>query len=71
MTLPAVDRVAITTVVDNYIDSLRRDEKVARRFGHAQARKMPDLRAEHGLHGWAPSCGRYGACSSAGAHSSV
>ena len=47
--LPAVDRVAITTVVDNYIDSLRRDEKVARRFGHAQARKMPDLRAEHGL----------------------
>ena len=48
-TLPAVDRVAVTTVVDNYIDSLRGDEKVARRFGHAQARKMPDLRAEHGL----------------------
>jgi 7,8-dihydropterin-6-yl-methyl-4-(beta-D-ribofuranosyl)aminobenzene 5'-phosphate synthase len=47
--LPAVDSVAVTTVVDNYIDSLRRDEKVARRFGHAQARKMPDLRAEHGL----------------------
>ena len=47
--LPPVDRVSITTVVDNYIDSLRRDEKVARRFGHAQARKMPDLRAEHGL----------------------
>lgn len=47
--LQPVDRVAVTTVVDNYIDSLRRDEKVARRFGHAQARKMPDLRAEHGL----------------------
>lgn len=45
----SVDRVAVTTVVDNYIDSLRGDEKVARRFGHAQARKMPDLRAEHGL----------------------
>jgi 7,8-dihydropterin-6-yl-methyl-4-(beta-D-ribofuranosyl)aminobenzene 5'-phosphate synthase len=47
--LAEVDRLAVTTVVDNYIDSLRRDEKVARRFGHAQARKMPDLRAEHGL----------------------
>jgi 7,8-dihydropterin-6-yl-methyl-4-(beta-D-ribofuranosyl)aminobenzene 5'-phosphate synthase len=47
--LPAVDRVVVTTVIDNYIDSLRRDEKVARRFGHARARKMPDLRAEHGL----------------------
>jgi 7,8-dihydropterin-6-yl-methyl-4-(beta-D-ribofuranosyl)aminobenzene 5'-phosphate synthase len=47
--LAAVDRVVVTTVVDNYIDSLRRDEKVARRFGHVQARKMPDLRAEHGL----------------------
>ena len=47
--LPSVDRVVVTTVIDNYIDSLRRDEKVARRFGHAQARKMPDLRAEHGL----------------------
>jgi 7,8-dihydropterin-6-yl-methyl-4-(beta-D-ribofuranosyl)aminobenzene 5'-phosphate synthase len=47
--LPEVERVAVTTVVDNYIDSLRRDEKVAKRFGHAQARKMPDLRAEHGL----------------------
>jgi 7,8-dihydropterin-6-yl-methyl-4-(beta-D-ribofuranosyl)aminobenzene 5'-phosphate synthase len=49
MPLAPVERVAVTTVVDNYIDSLRRDEKVARRFGHAQARKMPDLRAEHGL----------------------
>jgi hypothetical protein len=32
--LPAVDRVAVTTVVEN-IDTLRRDKKVARRFGHA------------------------------------
>ena len=47
--LDAVDRVTVTTVVDNYIDSLRRDEKVARRFSHAVARKMPEVRAEHGL----------------------
>ena len=49
MTLDEVDRVTITTVVDNYIDSLRRDEPVARRFSHMVARKMTDLRAEHGL----------------------
>jgi 7,8-dihydropterin-6-yl-methyl-4-(beta-D-ribofuranosyl)aminobenzene 5'-phosphate synthase len=49
VSLAPVDRVAITTVVDNYIDSLRRDEPVARRFSHAVARKMTDLRAEHGL----------------------
>jgi 7,8-dihydropterin-6-yl-methyl-4-(beta-D-ribofuranosyl)aminobenzene 5'-phosphate synthase len=49
VTLAEVDRVSITTVVDNYIDSLRRDEPVARRFSHAVARKMTDLRAEHGL----------------------
>ncbi|HXU87347.1 MAG TPA: MBL fold metallo-hydrolase [Methylomirabilota bacterium] len=49
MNLPPVDRIAITTVVDNYIDALRRDEPVARRFSHAVARKMTDLRAEHGL----------------------
>lgn len=49
MRLPAVDRVAVTTVVDNYIDSLRRDDAIARRWSHAVARKMPDLRAEHGL----------------------
>jgi 7,8-dihydropterin-6-yl-methyl-4-(beta-D-ribofuranosyl)aminobenzene 5'-phosphate synthase len=47
--LPPVDRLTITTVVDNYVDSLRRDEPVARRFSHAVARKMTDLRAEHGL----------------------
>ncbi|MBI1734159.1 MAG: MBL fold metallo-hydrolase [Candidatus Rokubacteria bacterium] len=44
-----MDRVSITTLVDNYIDSLRRDEPVARRFSHSVARKMTDLRAEHGL----------------------
>lgn len=49
MMLDEVDRITITTVVDNYIDSLRRDEPVARRFSHAVARKMTDLRAEHGL----------------------
>jgi 7,8-dihydropterin-6-yl-methyl-4-(beta-D-ribofuranosyl)aminobenzene 5'-phosphate synthase len=47
--LDEVDRVSITTLVDNYIDSLRRDEPVARRFSRAIARKMQDLRAEHGL----------------------
>ncbi len=47
--LPEVDRVTVTTVVDNYIDSLRRDEPHARRFSQAVARKMTDLRAEHGL----------------------
>jgi 7,8-dihydropterin-6-yl-methyl-4-(beta-D-ribofuranosyl)aminobenzene 5'-phosphate synthase len=47
--LTPLDRIVITTVVDNYIDSLRRDAPVARRFSHAVARKMTDLRAEHGL----------------------
>src|SRR5436190_7423178 len=47
--LGEVDRVTVTTVVDNYIDSLRRDEPHARRFSSAVARKMTDLRAEHGL----------------------
>lgn len=47
--LTEVDRVRVTTVVDNYIDVLRQDEKVARRFSTFVARQMPDLRAEHGL----------------------
>ena len=52
MTLEAVDRISVTTVVDNSVDSLRADEKVARRWNHARARKMPTLRAEHGLAHW-------------------
>ena len=52
MTLPEVDRLSVTTVVDNFIDSLRADEKIARRFTHAQARRMPTLKAEHGLGHW-------------------
>jgi 7,8-dihydropterin-6-yl-methyl-4-(beta-D-ribofuranosyl)aminobenzene 5'-phosphate synthase len=52
MPLAEVDRISVTTVVDNSIDSLRRDEKVARRFTHARARRMPTLRAEHGLAHW-------------------
>jgi len=52
VSLPAVDRLRVTTVVDNSIDNLRGDEKVARRFSHARARKMPTLRAEHGLAHW-------------------
>ncbi len=46
MTLTEVERVRVTTVVDNYIDILRPDEKVARRFSTLVARKIPDLRAE-------------------------
>jgi 7,8-dihydropterin-6-yl-methyl-4-(beta-D-ribofuranosyl)aminobenzene 5'-phosphate synthase len=49
LSLAEVDRVRVTTVVDNYIDALRQDEKVARRFSAFVARQMPDLRAEHGL----------------------
>lgn len=49
MTLPPIDRVSVTTVVDNYIDSLLRDRPNARRFSSMVARKMTDLRAEHGL----------------------
>jgi 7,8-dihydropterin-6-yl-methyl-4-(beta-D-ribofuranosyl)aminobenzene 5'-phosphate synthase len=49
VTLAAVDRIEIVTVVDNYIDALRRDDAIVRRFSSAVARKMPDLRAEHGL----------------------
>src|SRR3989442_6465313 len=49
MTIGAVDRIRITTVVDNYIDNLRQDEAVARRYSAFVAGKMPDLRAEHGL----------------------
>jgi 7,8-dihydropterin-6-yl-methyl-4-(beta-D-ribofuranosyl)aminobenzene 5'-phosphate synthase len=52
MTLEAVDRISVTTVVDNSVDSLRVDEKVARRWTFARARKMPTLRAEHGLAHW-------------------
>jgi 7,8-dihydropterin-6-yl-methyl-4-(beta-D-ribofuranosyl)aminobenzene 5'-phosphate synthase len=49
MAIGAVDRIRITTIVDNYIDNLRRDESVARRYSAFVAGKMPDLRAEHGL----------------------
>ena len=47
--LPPVDRVSVTTVVDNSVDVLRADEKVARRWSVPRARKIADLRAEHGL----------------------
>lgn len=52
MSLSEIDRLSVTTVVDNFIDSLRADEKVAKRFTHAQARRMPTLKAEHGLGHW-------------------
>lgn len=47
--LEPVDSITVTTVVDNYIDSLLRDRPNARRFSSTVARKMTDLRAEHGL----------------------
>ena len=50
--IPEVDRIAITTVVDNSIDQLRADTAVARRFTHARAGRLPTLRAEHGLAHW-------------------
>ena len=49
MRLPPVDRLSVTTVVDNSVDILRPDEKVARRWSVSRARKIADLRAEHGL----------------------
>lgn len=52
MTLEAVDRVSVTTVVDNSVDILRADEKVARRWTSARARRFSTLRAEHGLAHW-------------------
>src|SRR5580765_4333776 len=44
-----VDRIRVTTVVDNYIDNLRQDDAIARRYSAFVAGQMPDLRAEHGL----------------------
>src|SRR5207249_10794381 len=49
MSAGAVDRIRITTVVDNYIDNLRQDTAVARRYSAFVAGKMPGLPAEHGL----------------------
>src|SRR6059036_776677 len=49
MTIGAVDHIRVTTVVDNYIDNLRQDDAIARRYSAFVAGKMPDLRAEHGL----------------------
>jgi 7,8-dihydropterin-6-yl-methyl-4-(beta-D-ribofuranosyl)aminobenzene 5'-phosphate synthase len=49
MSLPAIDRISVTTVVDNSIDALRPDEKVARRHTVERAPRIPQLRAEHGL----------------------
>ena len=47
--LEEIDSLSVTTVVDNYVDSLLRDRPGVRRFSTAVARKMTDLRAEHGL----------------------
>jgi 7,8-dihydropterin-6-yl-methyl-4-(beta-D-ribofuranosyl)aminobenzene 5'-phosphate synthase len=52
VTLEAVDRISVTTVVDNSVDILRADEKVARRWTSTRARRFSTLRAEHGLAHW-------------------
>jgi len=52
LSLPEIERLSVTTVVDNFIDSLRANEKIAKRFTLAQARRMPTLKAEHGLGHW-------------------
>ena len=52
MTLEAVDRISVTTVVDNSVDILRADEKVARRWTSPAHGRCPTLRAEHGLAHW-------------------
>jgi 7,8-dihydropterin-6-yl-methyl-4-(beta-D-ribofuranosyl)aminobenzene 5'-phosphate synthase len=49
MPLEVVDRVTVTTVVDNSIDALRPDEAIARRHTMERAARIPALRAEHGL----------------------
>ncbi len=52
MRLAEVDRISITTLTDNFIDSLRRNEGPARRFDRYRLRRPPTLRAEHGLAHW-------------------
>jgi 7,8-dihydropterin-6-yl-methyl-4-(beta-D-ribofuranosyl)aminobenzene 5'-phosphate synthase len=52
MPLAEVDRVSVTTLTDNFIDSLRRGDDVTRRFDHFTGRRVPTLRAEHGLAHW-------------------
>src|SRR3989442_15839241 len=41
MATDAVDRIRITTVVDNYIDNLRQDDAVARRYSAFVAGEKP------------------------------
>src|SRR2546425_11590550 len=45
----AVDRIRITTVVDNYIDNLRQDDAVARRYSAFVAAEKPDPPPPPGL----------------------
>lgn len=49
MALEPIDRISVTTVVDNSIDALRRDGRVVRRFSGDAGGRVPPLRAEHGL----------------------
>ncbi|HEV8438645.1 MAG TPA: MBL fold metallo-hydrolase [Methylomirabilota bacterium] len=49
MPLGEIDRISVTTVVDNSIDALRPDEKIARRHTLERSGRIPPLRAEHGL----------------------
>lgn len=49
MKLPEVDKLSITSITDNYYDVLRKDEKVARRFGIWNQDEYPPLICEMGL----------------------
>ena len=49
MSLSTIDQMSVTTVVDNSIDALRPDEKIARRHTLERSGRIPTLRAEHGL----------------------
>lgn len=49
MRLPNIDKLSITLITDNYYDVLRKDEKVAHRFGVWNQDQYPPLLAEMGL----------------------
>lgn len=49
MRLPNIDKLSITLITDNYYDVLRKDEKVAHRFGVWDQDQYPSLLGEMGL----------------------
>ncbi|MGH7801784.1 MAG: hypothetical protein ACREOW_14355, partial [Thermodesulfobacteriota bacterium] len=49
MNLPLIDKLIITSLTDNYYDALRKDEKVAYRFGIWNQDQFPPIICEMGL----------------------